>query len=279
MSGRCQDAGPSGKTTSNFARRLEELQLVAQQLGCSLIIGCKRRERGDSEDVKYNSVVFVDHDKGDFAYYDKKHLAPLLESRPLLVDTLGLSPPYWSRKPREPRFHRGSQQCCFELATESRTYRLATSICYDLFFPDEHRTMVERAADGAGLDFFVGATNERRAQGSTFPEFSLAMQRFRAIECRRAYVRNAEFGNSAIVDSRGRLVPTIRAEAAKERTILIGRVPISDGCTVYAVCGEWLAMVACGFISLMLIVSLGSRRTSSCVRHTQTAECRSLRRP
>jgi hypothetical protein len=65
------------------------------------------------------------------------------------------------------------------------------------------------------------------------------------IECRRAYVRNAEFGNSAIVDSRRRLVPAIQAYVHDGRTILIGRVPINLG-----------RSIACVFTVVMLTLSL-----------------------
>jgi apolipoprotein N-acyltransferase len=251
-----QVAGQMGKTLET-TERLDSLQRIADQLGCSLVIGCKRQAH--AEDEKYNSVVFVDRQQGDFAYYDKQHLAPLFEFRPQLANALGLLPPTRSGRPRESRFRHGTQQCAFQLTGKSQVYRLGPSICYDLFFPAKHRRMVESAEADAGLDLFIGATNERRAQGTTFPELSHTMQRFRAIECRRAYVRNAECGNSAIVDSRGRLVPAVELTNGDGRSILIGRVPLRRDRGVYLVLGDWLPILACVSVASLLIFSVVTR--------------------
>ncbi len=251
---------PNGRSIDEMSEEsaagLERLHAFSRQVGSSLIIGAKRWEHGDSHDRKYNSVVHIDGSNDGLEYYDKIHLAPSREIRPQLASLLGIVPPKRAINVHKTPMQCGDDQRTFALSSGSASYRFAATICYDLFFPAEQRRLINGTDDGAEMAFFVGAASERGVRETTFPRLSLALQRFRAIECRRSYARNAGFGISAIVDSRGRPVPTIHVDAGKEGTILIGRVPISRGRSIYVRLGEWLPTLACVLCGLILAVSV-----------------------
>lgn len=254
--------GPTAQPRPSFDA--ERLYAFAREIGSSLLVGCTRRDPEAPSDYKFNSVAYTNGKGSELAYYDKIHLAPWAEFRPQIASALGVFPPAKAMNSPKPRYKHGIAQHTFELPVELQTYPFAACICYDVLFPADHRRLVNRSAEGAGLAFFVSATNEIAARTSTYPHLSLAMQRFRAIECRRAYARNAEHGISAIVDGCGRSVQSIRVEVDRDHTVMMGRVPINHGRSVYVLWGEWLPMLACAFIGISLAFSI--RRGTAMVR-------------
>jgi apolipoprotein N-acyltransferase len=249
-----QDSSTEGTPTPTALTR-NDLCAIAQQIEASFIFGCRRLEVQSPKEARYNSVIYVDRE-GAIEYYDKTHLMPASEFRPRLASALGLVPPPKSARARKSRFKPGREQHAFRLPSATRSYSFAPMICYDVLFPSEHRRLVNGAIDGTNLDFFVGVANEQPAQTSTFPKLAFAWQRFRAIECRRAYVRNAEHGISAIVDSCGRMLPTQRLELGGRRAALIGRVPIDRRRSLYVRYGDWLTIAAISFCAAVLATSL-----------------------
>jgi apolipoprotein N-acyltransferase len=245
---------PAGGGPSSSVALVDELHTLGQQLRSSFIVGCKRRERSGSTVNDYNSVVYLDYNTGTSAFYDKIHLSPVTEYRPKLAASFGILPPVKTGPLEASRFRHGHNQRIFDLVTASQCYRVAPMICYDLFFPAGHRRLI----DGTNIApaFFIGVANERGARQSTFPTLSSAMQKFRAIECGRAYVRNAEGGISQVLDGHGRPVPTFRVEIDDGRHTLVARVPISDRRTAYVRFGEWLPTLACTFSIWLFAVSL-----------------------
>jgi apolipoprotein N-acyltransferase len=241
-------------TASSMFNR-DDLYAVAREIDSSIIVGCIRQELVGPDEDRYNSVVYVDRD-GGLEYYDKIHLAPSSEFRPQLGSALAILPPARTTRTGKSRFRHGRDQHHFQLHLDSRSYSFATMICYDVWFPTEHRRLVGVAGEPTNLDFFVGVANEQPAQDTSLPNLALALQRFRAIECRRAYVRNAEYGVSAIVDSCGRRVPMLCLELSGNRTALIGRVPIDNRGSLYVWFGDWLTVFACVFSGTLFVVAL-----------------------
>jgi apolipoprotein N-acyltransferase len=75
----------------------------------------------------------------------------------------------------------------------------------------------------------------------------LVLASFRSIEHRRALVRSTNTGISAIVDPVGRID---RRTIQWTKASLVGRIPLMQGRTVYAVLGDWIGWV-CAIITLL----------------------------
>ncbi len=86
----------------------------------------------------------------------------------------------------------------------------------------------------------------------------LDMTRFRAIEMRRAIVRNVEGGYSGIIDSCGRLIAAPQEIDFKEPVVL-GAVPIDERRSAYYRYGDWLPL-GCAGATMLGIVSPVFRR-------------------
>jgi apolipoprotein N-acyltransferase len=130
---------------------------------------------------------------------------------------------------------------------ECRGYRMGTAICYDVCFTDFVRHL-------STTQFVVIAANESGDPSMMLAHQLLAATRLRAIEIRRAIVRNANGGFSGIVDGNGRLVA---APQDFREPIIMGCVPIDDRFSIYASCGAWLP-IGC-FLALVVTVARSSR--------------------
>jgi len=244
-------------TLASFTTDSMRLTALADDIGASLLVGCNRRS-GEIRDEIYNSLLYVDRATHESRFYDKVHLAPSFEFRPALAEILGIFPRSTSSTARQRRFVAGADgQRSFTLSWDLKPCRFATMICYDVFFPLDHAERAGKNLRDESGSFFVAAANEHGAQDTALPRLTSAMQRFRAIEFRRSYARNAEYGISAIVDSRGRSVPCVWVDMGGEpkRRVLLGRVPIGDGDTIYGLLGDSLPMIATVFCGVLFVIS------------------------
>ncbi len=127
----------------------------------------------------------------------------------------------------------------------ARGRRFGIAICYDASVP-----AIYRRRDGA--DFFVVASCEASDDRRQSAAMMLDIVRFRAVEARRAIVRNVEGGYSGIIDGCGRLIAAPQSLAFARPTIL-GAVPIDDRLSIYGRFGDWLPggsvlLMAAGFM-------------------------------
>jgi apolipoprotein N-acyltransferase len=178
---------------------------------CTTIQGCRRREK---EGV-FNSAI-IETDGGVTFCYDKCNVVPYFESQ----------------------FTPGDQLVSFE----SDGYKVGVAICYDASFGKFMREL-------ADCDFTVVLGNE-----SFDPTMQLANQMFsmgqiRAIEMRRAIVRNANGGHSGAIDGNG----VGRPIELWEPTIV--SVPLDNRVSPYAFLGDWLPL-AC---LLAVLCTIGQR--------------------
>ncbi|NOY30301.1 MAG: apolipoprotein N-acyltransferase [Planctomycetes bacterium] len=198
----------------------------AKELGCTLVIGCKRIQGANS----YNSLACADSTEGFQGCYDKINLVPGAEA-PMrgteLFDASNFS------------YQRGQDLRVFRLPTKTGVYRFAPAICYDLCFGQHFRK-----SQTQDIDFLVQCGAEGQDKSDEVARWMLRYARLRAIENRRSLVRNATFGYSALIDGNGVVQVALTTDPITSPTWL-GAVPIDTRWSFYAYWGDWIAYVAC----------------------------------
>jgi apolipoprotein N-acyltransferase len=113
-------------------------------------------------------------------------------------------------------------------------------ICWELIFPELFREFVKQ-----GAQFMVIATNEAWFGRTSAPYQLLAMSVFRAAENRRAIVRVANTGVSALIDPFGRITERLRGTDQQDlfvEGILKGNIPLVETKTFYTQYGDVFAL-------------------------------------
>jgi apolipoprotein N-acyltransferase len=130
--------------------------------------------------------------------------------------------------------------------------RVGTPICFENTFPDLFRRFV---ANGATL--MVVATNDSSYGRSVASREHVIFSQLRAVENGRWVVQAAISGESAIVDTHGR----VRASTALfAPAILRADVPTSEGRTPYTRLGDWLPWACAAAVIAALAAMVVSRR-------------------
>jgi apolipoprotein N-acyltransferase len=114
-------------------------------------------------------------------------------------------------------------------------------ICWELIFPELFRESVKQ-----GAQFMVIATNEAWFGRTSAPYQLLAMSVFRAVENRRAIVRVANTGVSALIDPFGRIIERLRGTDQQDlfvEGILTGNIPLVETKTFYTQYGDVFALL------------------------------------
>lgn len=242
---------------------IQRLERYARRVGAALVMGCERNETNGESASRYNSAEVVDPRRGYAGCYDKVFLVPFSEFQPV-------GRPSFGRQVTNPFVH-GQTYPVFALAprrpweegtTEEteQPYHFGAGICYDTCFPQHYRRYMNPADDVPLPDFFVVPSAERHDERLCLQRAILRLAQFRAVECRRAMVRNVNGGFSGIVDSSGRLLAA-PPEIDFDRPVVLGRVPLDNRETLYARWGDWLPISAC--IAIALVILWPGRRTLS----------------
>mgnify|MGYP002623802026 CR=1 FL=1 len=234
---------PADTTALAFGRSREEyasavmqyLQEASHQGGAALLMGCQRLQPGDTQLTRHNSLVFVDNATGGGGVYDKVRLAPWREVTPHGPPAdINLQPD---------QYLPGQHAAVFELSGErGHSYTFGCALCYDVCFAG-HFQCVNREAGGRP-DFYVHCGSEGQDGGWALSQTMLRMAQLRAIENRRAIVRNAENGYSGIINGNGRYVHRI-GPAELESPTELRPIPVEDRFSLYASTGEWLPALIC----------------------------------
>jgi len=225
----------------NQARRY--LQQSAKELGSTLVIGCKRIHVTREGSCNFNSLACVDPLEGYQGCYDKVNLVPGAEATMRSAELFDASKFAYSR---------GHELNIFRLPSKTATYRFAPAICYDLCFGKHFRSVSTQK-----VDFLVQSGAEGQDDSGKISWLMLRYARIRAIENRRALVRNATLGHSALIDSNGVVRAILTTEPITSPTWL-GAVPIDTRWSLYSRCGDWVAYVAC-LATLGLVVPVSRR--------------------
>jgi apolipoprotein N-acyltransferase len=234
------------------------LAQMAADRGALIVAGCRRVSlRGDKQNL-YNCAAFFDPIRGYQGAYDKRYLVPWAEFAPWGVHLTAASTKNIARGETCPQF----QVHC---AGTNATYSCGAAICYDVCFADHFRCYAQRAGVDEPPDFFVAPSCEVADKTASAARMLLDMARFRAIESRRAVVRNVEGGYSGILDSCGRLIAT-PARIDFEVPTVLGAIPIDERRSAYHRWGEWLPILCLGVTILGSIIGLALVRDPKLIR-------------
>ncbi len=196
----------------------------------------------------YNSAYLISSQGKIAGRYDKVHLVPFGEYVPFkrwlpflgkMVENVG-------------DFKAGSRG----QALSWRRLKIGTLICFEIIFPQLSRAMAHNRAA-----FLVNLTNDAwfGKSGGPYQHFSMAI--FRAIENRRALVRSANTGISAIIDPVGRVIARTKLD---EEAVMTGEVPILKEKTLYTRFGDLFAVI-CLILTLLIL----SRQQLSALKKTR----------
>lgn len=173
----------------------------------------------------FNSAFLLTPDGAIAGRYDKTHLVPFGEYVPyqkLLFFARRLAAPigdYGAGTRIEP--------------LRIGPLAIGTLICYEDIFPEIARGHAVR-----GAQFFANLTNDAWYGWSAAATQHLTLSVFRAVEHRRFLVRATNTGVSAIVDPLGRRIIT---GGLFEPAVIVGRIRLGEGRTIYTMCGDWFA--------------------------------------
>jgi len=121
-------------------------------------------------------------------------------------------------------------------------YKISTSVCYEVVYPELVRTSV------ADADLLLTLSNDTWFGESIGPHQHMQMARMRALENGRYLIRATNNGITAIVNPRGRISATI---PQFNREVLTDTVQIMHGQTPFSRWGSWPILIIC-LIGLVL---------------------------
>ena len=170
------------------------------EFGSYAITGAPRFER-TTEGANYFNSMFAFNSRGQlYARYDKKHLVPFGEYLPFqgVLRALGLE-----------QLTGGAS---FTAGPSAQTIRLpgipafSPLICYEVIFPGRVALQADRPK------WLLNITNDGWFGLTNGPYQHLGLARFRAIEEGLPLVRSASTGVSAVIDSYGRTVASLKVD-------------------------------------------------------------------
>ena len=226
------------------ARRIGEL---SKKLGCPVLAGgagVVRNSRPiDDHDlwITQNLSLWFDGDYRAVDQYAKVHLVPFGEYVPFKYSWQGLyNLLRWFVPPVMEQLEPGTKYNHFTLKVPgiepgvsgkspapSRTFRIATPICYEGAFARVCRAMVYQGG-AKSVDILANMSNDgwfiRNGKGTTEQFQHLSLYVFRAIENRVPVVRAVNTGISASIDSCGRIVATIEPVMSAGTLLLDGKL-------------------------------------------------------
>ena len=153
---------------------------------------------------------------------------------------------------------------------------LSVNICYEDIFPGQIRMLMNGGQDHRIPEAMFNLTDDSWYGNTVEPMEHMALASFRAIEHRRPLVRSTTTGISAIVDPAGRF--THRTGQWRKET-LVGRIPMMQGRTAYAMLGDWIGWL-CAILALLSIgrtYQLTGRRLESNETHDRKQKKRGKR--
>ncbi|PYN17991.1 MAG: apolipoprotein N-acyltransferase [Candidatus Rokuibacteriota bacterium] len=205
---------------------LRTLAALSGELQTPLLIGSV--DVLDGQPPRLSNAAFVVTERGIVGRYDKIHLVPFGEYVPL-SGVIG--------------FVRGWAEFIAELEPGTRAVvftgppaPFGVVICYEGIFPDLFREFVNN-----GARVMVNMTNDGWFGRTSGPEQHLTMYPFRAVEHRIAVVRAANTGVSAFIAPSGQIV---RHLGLFQRGVLVDRVPLRHGRTLFTRLGDWVAWLS-----------------------------------
>ena len=233
---------PEGILTVNLESREGQLQPdTLGNLHTPILFGAIMRIDHHDGTQFYNSSVLANEMNQILGTYDKMVLVPFGEFIPFGKTF----PMLYSWSPYSSRFWSGGNVEPLMLGR----HILSVNICYEDIFPGQIRMLMNGGRDHRIPEVMFNLTDDSWYGNTVEPMEHLALASFRAIEHRRPLVRSTTTGISAIVDPAGRL--THRTGQWTKET-LVGRIPMMQGRTAYAMLGDWIGWL-CAILALLSI--------------------------
>jgi apolipoprotein N-acyltransferase len=185
----------------NFPNITSILMQATNDWNGSLITGCKGVVAGEDDQRKYISGVMIspsqDSTKLPLQYHHKTNLIAGTEFVPY-KEILG--PVFYDKEKQAERYfmHGKSFQPLLLKTKNDEEYHVGVSLCYEQWFPN---TWAKQTVNGA--EFFVHIAAENWYGEVGYQQFMLNVNRFRAIESRRAVARCSNRGVSTFINAVG----------------------------------------------------------------------------
>lgn len=228
-----------------------QIQDLARFYDVTMLVGCLTDDPGDSIPVdppeiwemspeyrEYNTLVAYDPDGTVIPIYSKIHLVPFGEVIPMKEQIVDWFPEYpWGDTDVSP----GTG---FFVA-ETENARVGAVICYESFFPQIVRRIVD---NGAEVLVLVSNTSWF---GRTRASFQHArFDSLRSVENGIWFCRAATTGVSSIIDPRGRVVDETNIFETDSLTVPIS---IREKKTLYTKLGDWVPLLSGIYLFLLLV--------------------------
>lgn len=215
---------------------------------------------GGGSRYAYNSALLLDEHDAVGGRFDKNILIVFGEYIPYYEQLTFLK--RWL--PAAGNLARGTDVALLPFASSRGLVRIAPMICYEDSFPSFGRRLARR-----GPNLLVTLTNDGWFGDTSLPWQHLAASVYRAVELRLDFVRAANTGVSAFIDSTGRVYARTRTADPDDTPdvlpeTLLGAVAIQQAQTLYATLGEWFGG-ACLLAACVLYLGV-RRREGSAVR-------------
>jgi apolipoprotein N-acyltransferase len=184
----------------------------------------------------FNSLVLLNPQGKEAAFYHKRHLAPFGEYLPfrrLLLPFLAATNFY------QQDYASGPDGQYFMTPWG----RFACGICFESILPQLIRPQVKK-----GAVLIVVITNDAWFKQTAALEQHLSLSVLRAVENRRTLLQCANTGYSAVVSSTGRIVA--RSQIEKQQW-LVENVPLRNDLSLYTRFGDWFVLLS-GILVLFL---------------------------
>ncbi len=209
---------------------------LARECQVTILVGSLYVDEADKE---YNVLYEVTPD-GEFSstIYLKRHLVPFGEYVPLRQLFMTLIPPLAELSALDDDLSAGDSSELFE----TEFGKIGSLICFDSIY---EALTLQSVRDGAEL--MVVSSNDSWFFDSAAVYQHLAQAQLRAIESGKWFLRSANTGVSAIINSRGEALDTI---PPLESGYLVETVSVHSSRTVYSYLGNLFVYLCMVFIAL-----------------------------
>jgi apolipoprotein N-acyltransferase len=230
-----------------------KLRAISDETGTYLLLGEGSQElhRVEPTEMK-NTAALLAPRRGEVARYVKIHLVPFGEYIPFAGKGTWLRRVLQKLTPMDYDYSLvpGTESTRMALTTgDGRTFHFCSPICFEDVMPGPAREMAAVLADGSKrAEFLVNVSNDGWFFSAELDQHLQASQ-LRAVENRVPIARSVNTGNSAIIDSCGRIVELLPPRAVGSMSRVL---ELDSRVTLYARVGNLLPIV-CGITAVLAV--------------------------
>ena len=224
---------------------------LASDYGASLLFGTTLLDRpveeegyrfgGEEGIANYNGAQLISPYRMALANYGKNRPVPFGETQPLGPALKFINFPWGEQGYDSWRRHNA-------LPTQKMGITLGVAICFENLYPEIARGQV---LDGATV--LIDISNFQWFRNQVASKINAAVDRLRAVEFRRFYLRASTVGYSQVISPAGEVI--WRSPHAYGSFLRTQVVEANEKLTLYARLGDWFAYLAIA-VSLLIIIKL-----------------------